>query len=244
MANTEYIDDYFNRSNTDEQKQEFEQRIIHDTSFAQEVAFYISTHNVVKEQLQTQQKERFREIYEQQKVILPHKQPVKQMWRYLVAACTVAIIAVSRLLFSSGISPKQLADEYIQQNWKTLDVAMGRGQDSLQQGLSLFNTGKPGAALVQFENMLKHDSANFMAKKYAGIAALRMSQYDKALFYFAALARDTTLHSNPGKFYQAVVLFKRNGPADTDAAKKLLREVVVNDLEGSKEAKQWLEKLN
>lgn len=245
MANTEYIDDYFNHSNTAEQKQQFEQRIIHDTSFAEEVAFYISTHSEIKEQLQMERKQRFREIYEEQKAILPHKQPVRQMWKYAIAACAiVAAMVFSWMLTGTGSSPQQLADKYIQQNWKTLDVAMSSGEDSLQQGLSLFNAGKPEAALVQFENMLKNDSANFMAKKYAGIAALRLSQYDKALFYFAALARDTTLHSNPGKFYQAVVLFKRSGPADTDAAKELLREVVANDLEGSKEAKQWLEKLN
>ena len=244
MDNMEYIDDYFNRPNTTDQKQQFEQRIIRDSSFAEEVSFYISTHNVIREQLQMQQKERFREIYEQQKIALPRKQPLKQMWRYAIAACTVAVIALSRLLFSSGISPKQLADEYIQQNWQTLDIAMSAESDSLQAGLALFNSGKPAAALLQFENTVKNDSSNFMAKEYAGIAALSQSQYEKALFYFSALANDTALHSNPGKFYQAITLFKRSGPADIDAAKSLLQEVATNDLEGSKEAEEWLKKLN
>ena len=245
MDNTQYIDDYFNHPNTAEQKQQFEQRIIRDILFAEEVAFYISTHIEIKEQLQMEQKKRFREGYERQKALLHHERPVKQVWKYAIAACAVvAAIVLSWMLADTGSSAQQLADKYIQRNWKTLDVAMGSGQDSLQQGLGLFNAGKPGAALVQFENMLKHDPANFLAKKYAGIAALRMSQYDKALFYFAALAKDTTLHSNPGKFYQAVVLFKRSGTADADAAKKLLHEVVANDLEGAREAKQWLKKLD
>ncbi len=245
MGNMEYIDDYFNRSNTDEQKQQFEQRIIHDISFAKEVAFYISTQNIIREQLQTEQKERFRKAYEAQKAAPPRKHPVKQMWKYAVAACAVvAAMVFSWVLIGTGHSPEQLADEYIQQNWKTLDIAMSSAPDSLQQGLTLFNAGKPEAALLLFENMMKNDPANFMAKKYAGIAALRQSQYDKALFYFAALAKDTTLHSNPGLFYQAVVLLKRNGPGDIDAGKKLLKEVATNDLEGSKEAKQWLRRLN
>lgn len=245
MSNMEYIDDYFNRSNTAEQKQQFEQRIIHDISFAEEVAFYISTHNVVKEQLQTQQKERFRKAYEAQKAALPRKQPVKQMWKYAVAACAVvATMVFSWELIGTGRSPEQLAEEYIQQHWKTLDIAMSSAPDSLQQGLTLFNAGKPEAALLMFENMMKNDPENFMVKKYAGIAALRQSQYDKALFYFAALAKDTTLHSNPGLFYEAVALLKRSGPGDINAGKKLLQEVVKNDLEGSKEAERWLRKLN
>ena len=64
MDNMEYIDDYFNHPNTVEEKQQFEQRIIHDVSFAEEVAFYISTHHAIKEQLQIEQKERFRELCE------------------------------------------------------------------------------------------------------------------------------------------------------------------------------------
>lgn len=241
----EYIDDYFNRSNTAEQKQQFEQRIIHDISFAEEVAFYISTHNIVKEQLQTERKERFRKAFEAQKAALPRKQPVKQMWKYAVAACAVvAAMVFSWLLMGTGRTPEQLANEYIQQNWKNLDIAMSGAPDSLQQGLTLFNAGKQEAALLLFENIMKNDPANFMAKKYAGIAALRQSQYDKALSYFAALAKDTTLHSNPGLFYQAVALLKRNGPGDLDLGKKLLREVATNDLEGRKEAEQWLGKLN
>jgi tetratricopeptide (TPR) repeat protein len=245
MDNMEYIDDYFNRSNTTEQKQQFEQRVIHDISFAEDVAFYISTHDVLKQQFQIQQKERFRELYEQQKEVLPRKRPVKQIWRYAIAAsAVVAVMVLSWMLISTRSSPEQLADGYIEQNWKTLDIAMSSVQDSLQQGLTLFNAGKPADALLQFENMLKNDSTNFMAKKYAGIAALRQSQYDKALFYFSALANDTALHSNPGKFYQAVALLKRSEPADIDVAKKLLQEVAANDLEGSKEAKQWLRKLD
>lgn len=244
MDSMEYIDDYFNRTNTAEQKQQFEQRIISDASFAEDVSFYISTHEVTKEQLQIQKKQRFREIYEQQKTVLPQKQPVRQMWKYAIAACTVAVIAMSRLLFSSGTSLKQLADDYVQQNWETLDITMSSRQDSLQKGAALFNAGKPAAALLQFEAIAAKDSANFNAKKYAGIAALRLSQYDKALFYFSALASDTALHSNPGRFYQTIALVKRGEPADTDAAKKLLHEIVASDLEGSREAKQWLKKLD
>ena len=50
MENTEYIDDYFKSSPTDQQKQEFEQRIINDMSFAEDVAFYISANGVIQEQ--------------------------------------------------------------------------------------------------------------------------------------------------------------------------------------------------
>ena len=85
MNNMEYIEDYFNGIKTDEQKQEFEQRVVNDVSFAEDVAFYISTNAAIKEKLRQQKKERFREVYNQTKVISIAERPVNRIWRYAAA---------------------------------------------------------------------------------------------------------------------------------------------------------------
>ena len=177
MDNLDYIDDYFKNQPADEQKQQFEQRIVTDDSFAKEVAFYLSANGVIKDQLQQEKRQLFREIYQQQKEVAVKKQPVKMMWRYAAAASVAVLLIISSmLLFNKHVAPDKLAANYIKENLQTLPVTMGTNADSLQNGLNMLNTGKLPKALKQFESMLHLDAANTEAIKYAGIACLRMDK--------------------------------------------------------------------
>ena len=242
MENLEFIENYFKGINDDVQKQQFEKKILEDAAFAEEVAFYISANETIKQQLQEGKKQRFREIYDQQKAI-SIKQPVRNMWRYLAAASViVAVVLITWFVSGNKNSPQQLADKYIQQNFQALSVTMGN-QDSAQAGLKLFNSNKLAEALSIFETIAKNNPANSDAKKYAGIVSLRLNNYDKALEYFSTLEADSGLYSNPGKFYKAITLLKRNKDDDKEAAKLLLQQVREQNLEGKSEAEEWLKKL-
>ena len=242
MENLELIENYFKGINNDLQKQQFEKKIMEDASFAEEVAFYISANGVIQQQVQEEKKQRFRELYNEQKVI-SIKQPVRNMWRYMAAASVfIALVLITWFLTVSKNSTQQLADNYIQQHFQTLSVTMGN-QDSLQNGLNLFNSNKLTEALTIFETLIKNNPKNSEAKKYAGIVSLRLNNYDKALEYFSMLATDTSLYSNPGKFYKAITLLKRNKDGDKEAAKKLLKHVRDENLEGKSEAVELLEKI-
>ena len=120
---------------------------------------------------------------------------------------------------------------------------MSSTQDEMQKGLNLYNEGKYEEALQQFDNILKTDPSSPDAKKYAGIAALQLKKYDKALDYFTRLEKQPGLFSNPGLFYHALTLLKRNLPGDKQQARRLLEQVVQNNLEGKDTAQEWLKKL-
>ncbi len=241
MENLEFIENYFKGTNDDVQKILFEKKIIEDPSFAEEVAFYISANGMMQQQVQEEKKQRFREIYNEQKVI-SIKRPVRNVWKYMAAASVIiAVLVVAWLFTGNKNSPPQLAEKYIQQNFKNLSVTMGNA-DSMQTGLKLFNSDKLTEALSIFEMLVKSDPKNSEAKKDAGIVSLRLNNYDKALEYFTMLEADTGLYSNPGKFYKAITLLKRNKDGDKDAAKLLLEQVRDENLEGKKEAEEWLKK--
>ena len=87
-----------------------------------------------------------------------------------------------------------------------------------------------------------NDTIFIEAKKYAGIVSLRLGKYDKAINYFLQLENFPRLHANPEKFYRALTLLKRNLGDDKKEAKKLLEQVVENDLEGKESAKKILDK--
>jgi len=241
MDNTEYIESYFKGANSDLQKRQFEEKIMQDESFAEEVAFYISANGVVWQQLQEEKKQRFGELYKEGRVISLRK-PVKTLWRYMAAASVAAVIVLSWFLLGDKTSPRELADKYVKENWQILPVTMGT-QDSLQTGLDLFNSGKLTDALSIFEKLAKDHPESRDAQKFAGIVSERMQNFDKALSYFSQLENDTALYSNPGKFYKAITLLERNKSGDKAAAKLLLQQVIEKDLEGKNEAVQWIKKL-
>lgn len=242
MDNIEYMENYFSGNKDAADKQAFEKKIMEDSEFAEEVAFYISANGVIQQQVQEERKQRFREIYDQQKVI-SIKQPVRNMWKYIAAAgVLIAVILIAWFFSGNKNSPQQLADKYVLENFQTLPVTMSSDQDSTQTGLNLLNSKKLPEALIMFETIVKNNPENSDAKKYAGIVTLRLKNYDKALEYFTMLEIDTSLHSNPGKFYKAVTLLERNNNGDKEAAKLLLQEVKDENLEGKSNAEEWLKK--
>ena len=55
-----YIDDFFRGNPGPMEKQEFEKRLKEDPAFAEEVAFYVATINVLKEDASADRRERYR----------------------------------------------------------------------------------------------------------------------------------------------------------------------------------------
>jgi tetratricopeptide (TPR) repeat protein len=245
MDSTEYIDDYFNGLLNDELRQQFEQRITSDPSFAEEVAFYISSGSMLKEQVGEEKKLRFRELYEQAKTHNRILRPARSIgnWR-IYAAAAVLVIAVAGLwwIFIRQTGPEQFADEYIKRELRTQGVKMSITQDSLQHALSTYNSGDFRGALQKFETILQSDTGSFRVKEYAGIACLRLGEYDKALAYFIKVEAHHELFTNSAVFYQALTLMRRNKPGDQQLARQYLQRVVDQELGGKETAAQWLEK--
>ncbi len=96
--------------------------------------------------------------------------------------------------------------------------------------------------MAKLTDMLKEKQDDAETVKLAGIVSLRMENYDQALGYFEWLAEQKGYYDNPGEFYQALTLMKRNLPGDEQKAKILLQDVVEKNLSGKEEAQKWLEK--
>ncbi|RYZ29328.1 MAG: tetratricopeptide repeat protein [Chitinophagaceae bacterium] len=242
MDNLAYIDDYFQGTLLPEEKNGFEKRLREDESFAEEVAFYLSAKKLVLQKLQEEKKARFKELYKSGNSQPAVVRSMNRTWLYAAAAVMILLVA-GVLYFMQPSSVQQLADTYIDQNFNTLSVTMGSSEDSLQNGLGLYNEGRLTEAAQLFERISQADPANYTANMYMGITYLRLNQYDKAINYFTQLQADTTLRSNPGKLYLAITHLKRSMPGDTEEAKRLLQDVASQNLEGKETAEKWLQKL-
>ncbi|HYE54838.1 MAG TPA: hypothetical protein VD996_08350 [Chitinophagaceae bacterium] len=237
MQSLEYIDNYFKGNMKPEETRLFEQRIKDDPAFAEEVAFYCNAMQTIQDELITEKKKRFRDIYRQQGGTAVIRNMPARRWRPAIAiAALLACVIAGWFLFSrAGGGPQQMAGSYIKENLQELDVTMG----SVQKGLDLYNSGKLKEAQLYFEQMAAQDPSSEDGAKYAGITALRLKEYDKALTHFRQLEK-MPLYTNPSKFYQALTLMQRNQPGDAQQAKQLLQQVVNNNLEGKETAQQWL----
>lgn len=245
MNNFEYIEAYLNDAISPQGKMEFEKRVLTDPEFAEDIAFYFSSRQMGGIE-QQDKKERFRQIYEQYKTD-QHQEVqrpglIKKFWPWAAAAAVLVCVVFAWNAWIRPESPKELAENYIARQFQTLPVMMNNGGDSLQAGLQLYNEGRFTQALAMFESLAVGDAYNYEAEKYAGIVSLQLNQYDKALQYFTQLENQKGLYVNPGKFYQALTLMKRNRTGDKVAARDLLQQVVELDLEGKEYAQKWLKK--
>lgn len=238
----EYIDNYFSKALTQEENRQFEQRIIEDPDFAGEVAFYAAALQTALED----KKDRFRQLYHEltpEQKTPPAPPRIKRLFPYLAAAAILMLLVMGWLLFIQPGSPQKLAESYIGSHWQTLPLTMGAKESLIQTGLRYYNNQDIPAALQQFEKAYLSDSTDTKVIEYAGIAALRLQEYDKAITWFLMLEANTRLFVNSGKFDHALVLLRRNGPGDAATAKELLQQVVQNGLAGSEAAKDLLKKL-
>ena len=239
--NLKNIDDFSRGELSAEDLRLFDQRVIDDPAFAGDVAFYLGAVSAIRSEVNEERKTRFRKLYEQNKS--QQQKPAKVLLPYLAAAAIIGLISVIIFIFYPVSTPEKLASKYIKENLSVLGVSMGGSQDSVQSALGYYNEGRLENALVIFEKLEISYPADNKIKEYAGIVSLRLAEYDKALKHFRELEGLNNLYANPGKFYVALTLLKRNGPGDVAEAKTKLQEVTEQGLEHDADARKLLEQL-
>jgi tetratricopeptide (TPR) repeat protein len=239
-----YIDDYFNGLLTADEKLKFAQRCETDEQFADEVAMYISSRDAMRAELLEQKKNEWKLLGTTPVVELKKTETkVINMSRWYMLAAAASIIGIVFLFNPFSKSADELANDYVKNNLEQLSVTMDGRKDSLQTAINLYNKKEYANAVVIFDDLYTKDSTQTDALKFAGLTYMMQDKTNEAISKFDELAAKQNLFSNPGLFYKALVLLKRNTGTDKEDAKKLLQQVTEQQLEGSKEAAVWLKKI-
>src|SRR5258708_37606861 len=90
----DYIEDYFGKEATTEEIRQFEQYILEDPAFADEVAFYLGARQVARDLGEGEKKQRFLDLYHQ----APSSRPLRTIGRAGWGAIASAVFGA--LLFS------------------------------------------------------------------------------------------------------------------------------------------------
>ena len=239
----EKIDKYFNNELSLTEKQGFDNQLITDNELQESVAFYLNTRAASRQLADDKRRTEFEELRKKLSQKSGNSSRIKPMiWLSGLAASIVMIVGFWWFSRTPDVSANVLADTYIQEHFQNLPVKMDGNTDSLQIGLRLFNEQKLSEAQTIFESILTRKNNDSEAIKYAGITALRLKNYDKAIQYFKVLASQKDLFANSGKFYQAITILQRI-PVNRKEAETLLQEVIDNNLEGTGEALKILKQL-
>lgn len=239
-----YIDSYFQNGLSETEKGRFEERCQQDEAFAGAVAFYVMSREAARQELLEQKAKAWTDSDEAANANVKPA-PVRTIfWRRWAAAAAAACVALATgayyLLFS--VSTQRLAHHYIQDSLSHIGHTMDGSTDSLQQGITDYNSGNYTEAAAVFTALYKSHPDNNEALENAGIAYLRQKAYDQALAQFTELS-NKKLVSNRGLFLKAVTLLDRNAAGDKEAAKPLLEKVRDEKLDGNQQAADWLDKM-
>jgi tetratricopeptide (TPR) repeat protein len=242
-----YIESYFENQLAEEDRQIFEQRIVNDEAFAQDVAFYLTARLAIRQEVQQQKEVNWtvQPASEPAKVIAASK--VKNRiatWRMVAVAASIALlICLGYVFIYQSANSQRLAATYVHDRLNQLRLTMDGSRDSVQQGIAAYNQGDYATAEKLFINVYQHHPDQSDALKFSGITSLKQKDYTEAIERFKRLAA-TPLFANPGCFYQAVALLLRNNGNDRTESRKLLQEVVDKGLEGKEYAAEWLQAMH
>ncbi len=194
-----YIDDYFQRNLTEIERKNFEERCLRDEEFANEVAFYITTRQALRDTLLEEKKKEWRELMGEQKEIRPVRKMNFRNWLPYAAAASI-VLALLLWPVLKGDRLSSMADSYVKTELGSIAQTMDASKDSLQLGIEAYNKQDYKTAEKYFKDIYTRDSSNTDAIQYLGQVYLLEANYDQSLAAFRELGSKQGLFSNPGLF--------------------------------------------
>lgn len=242
MNDLAVIESYLTGRMADAERVAFEASLRTDPELAKDLAFYVMAQQTAKVAARDQR----HADWDARRRAAAQPQTTRRIgqWFYpmVAAACLVLALGFGWYLINKPGGP-ELADAYVRENLTALPVTMGGRADSLQRGIQQYNASKFAEADATFGAMLQREPTNADALKFAGIVSLRRGENDQAIDRFHRLSQRTDLYDNPGMFYEALALLKRNRPKDKNQALDLLTAVITNNLSGKADAETLLDNL-
>jgi len=236
----ERIERYVDAELTEAEKQQFEADLAQDAALADDLAFYlqskVAAQQAAHEALLAEKHKQWNTLEAE-----PPRSLTRSAWMSMAASVllVVAILFYFNNPFKQSLNDR--AETYLATHFKTLPVHLGDESQSLQGAIQAYNQQQYEPAITLAAIYLSQHPQDAEALRVIGLAHLQKKEYHEALAYFQQLSAQTQLYSNPGKYYEGLTYLLRNQEGDEAQGRKLLEEVIAQNLEGKPEAMELLE---
>jgi len=236
----ERIEDYFDAKLAEAEKRQVEADLVTDSDLADDAAFYLQARVAAQE---AAHESLLKEKHQQWSNLSGHRAKRLSLNNWIGIAAIGLLLILSVFYFNNPFQKNlsQQAEDLLANNLNELPVHLGEEETSLQSAIQAYNKQQYAQSTEIADSYLVTHPQDPEALKVLGLAYLQLRAYEKALPYFQQLSAQTALYSNPGKYYEALTYLLRNGSGDEETARKLLNEVVSNNLTGKQEALKLLE---
>ena len=236
----ERIEKYWEGLLRGEELAEFEQKMLEDASFAEEVSLYNEIEKSIAQRISS--KDEVKKLRKTLSKIANEtttaEQPTKVIkmrsyTKWLVAASVALLVGL--FMFQND---KPTYNDYAKH--RAMDVTVrGNSNETLETIQKLFNDKNYELANTQLSRLADYYKDNAEIQLYYGITFLETDQYPMAKTTLEKIANGTSLYKYEANWYLALLALKQN---DLDACKVYL-ERIPKDVDLSKKVNSLLKKL-
>ncbi len=231
QSKEELIIKYFSRQLDAEEQKIFDQLMLDDTDFKNQVNFEKSTQEAIKRNERADLK-RFL-----QGVDIPKQNKTFQWIAIAASFIGIVLISIFSIYYYSSTDSSNLYAEYFQPYPNEVaPLVRGENDDSpISEAFNAYELENYELSANLFENINEDYSL-----LYAGISNLELNQNQKAIDQLKTLSLQNGKYQDAAEWYLALAYLKNN---ETEKAKELLNSIVQNHQQFSEQASELLERL-
>lgn len=231
QSKEELIIKYFSRQLDAEEQKIFDQLMLDDTDFKNQVNFEKSTQEAIKRNERADLK-RFL-----QGVDIPKQNKTFQWIAIAASFIGIVLISIFSIYYYSSTDSSNLYTEYFQPYPNEVaPLVRGENDDSsISEAFNAYELENYELSAKLFENINEDYSL-----LYAGISNLELNQNQKAIDQLKTLSLQNGKYQDAAEWYLALAYLKNN---ETEKAKELLNSIVQNHQQFSEQASELLERL-
>ena len=226
LKHIELIENFVEGKLSENERKDFETRLIVDGDFKEEFDLYKSVVAGIKasglENLKAKMKEADYELDSNNVVELKFAKKQNSRLYYSIAASIVLILGIAFIWnFNSGNSLSDLADSVYEKD-KGLPVEMSVNIQTLNDAMNSYKTGDYHTAQNHLLNILHNNQANDTTIFYLGLVEYELGNFIKSQEYFNAIS-DSSIYCPKAEYRLLLSLLKINSVNDAKAeCKKIL----------------------
>ena len=243
MKITGLIESYLGGELNEQQKKEFETKILEDQKFALEVKLFEETNEAILDNEVQKFRESVKKVINESSTDHPKTiEFTRKFFKYPLVATIFILIVVSFWQLLISVSPEKIYSRFYKPYESDLTTRSANSStDKINIAYVLYQKKEYEASYEILNNYLSKNSENQRAHFYLGLNSMELGKMDRAISELSEVEKDyTSPFAIHARWYLALAYLETN---DIVEARKYLNRIVEEDVFYAEKAKNILKKI-